>query len=44
MFYHPQEDPEWDRYERSVLKKTADDIRIGIRGKKVDMTVVKRFA
>ena len=44
VFYHAQEDPEWDRYERSVLRKLADDIRISIRGRHVDMTVSKRFA
>ena len=43
IFYHPSEDPEWDRYERSVLRKITDDIRIGIRGGRVDMTVCKRF-
>ncbi len=44
LMYHPQEDPEWDRYERSVLRRITDDIRIGIRGNKVEMTVSKRFA
>lgn len=38
------EDPEWDGYERSVLKKLADDVKIGIRGGLVDMTVTKNFA
>ncbi len=41
--YHPEDDPEWDRCERSVLRRLADDIRIGIRGGRVDMTVTKRF-
>ena len=44
IFYHPLEDPEWDKYERSVLKKLADDIKISIRGDKVDITISKRFA
>ena len=34
---------EWDRYERSVLRKLADEIRIGVRGDTVQMDVVKRF-
>ena len=38
------DDPEWDGYERSVLRKIADDIKIGIRGGTVEMTVSKRFA
>ena len=37
-------DPEWDGYERSVLLTLADDVKIGIRGGVVDMTVSKKFA
>ena len=40
---HPIEIPEWDEYEQSILKKVADEIKIGIRGNTVDMTVEKRF-
>ena len=36
-------DPEWDGYERSILRKLADDIKIGIDGGQVEMTVSKRF-
>lgn len=38
------EDPEWDRYEQSVLRKLADNVKIGIRGGEVHMTVSKKFA
>ena len=41
---HPIELPEWDAYEQSILRRTADQVRIGIRGGMVDMTVIKRFA
>ena len=37
------ENGEWDRYEQSILKKLADNIKIAIRGGNVDMTVTKRF-
>ena len=37
------DDPEWDRYEQSVLKKLADDIKISIKGGVVEMTVTKAF-
>ena len=37
------DDPEWDQYERSTLKRLADNIEIAIRGKTVDMTVYKTF-
>lgn len=40
----PVEDTEWDGYERSVLRKLADNIKIGIKGGMVDMTVSKDFA
>lgn len=36
-------DPEWDKYERSTLRRLADNIEIAIRGKTVDMTVYKTF-
>lgn len=38
------DDPEWDRYERSVLFRLADDVKIAIRGGLVHMTVSKAFA
>ena len=37
------DDPEWDGYERSVLRKIANHIAIAIRGGTVDMTVSKTF-
>ena len=37
------EEPEWDGFERSVLLKLADDVKIAIRGNRVDIEVVKRF-
>lgn len=37
------EDEEWDRYEASVLKRLADDVKIDIRGGLVHMTVRKSF-
>ncbi len=38
------EDPEWDRYEQSILRKLADDIKISIQGSAVMMTVTKAIA
>ncbi len=38
------EDTEWDGYERSILRKVSDEIKIGIRGGVVDMTVIKKIA
>ena len=38
------EEPEWDGYEKSVLKRLADQVKIGIRGGVVDMTVSKKIA
>lgn len=37
------EEPEWDGYERSILRNLADDIKIGIEGDTVDITVSKSF-
>ena len=36
-------DNEWDRYERSILRKLADQIKIAVRGGKVEMDVLKKF-
>ena len=35
---------EWDCYERSVLLKLADDVKVAIKGKTVTLTVSKCFA
>lgn len=37
------DEPEWDGYERSILKNLADEVKIGIQGHTVDITVSKRF-
>ena len=37
-------DPGWDHYERSILKNAADEIRIGIRGNQVEMSVRVKFS
>lgn len=34
-------DPEWDGLERKLLRHMADDVKIAIRGKQVDITVSK---
>lgn len=44
IYCNNYESAEWDKYERSVLRNTADEIRIGIRGGKIEMIVSKRFA
>ena len=40
---HPAENPEWDEFEKSVLKSVADKVKIAIRGGSIDMTVIKSF-
>ena len=40
---HPIEAPEWDEYEQSILRRAADNVKIGIRGGIVDMTVSTHF-
>ena len=34
---------EWDGYERSILRKMADEVKIGIHKGEVEITVCKRF-
>jgi hypothetical protein len=38
------ETEEWDGYERSILRRLADNVKISIRGRTVEMTVCKRLA
>lgn len=42
--YYYTEDQVWDGYEQSTLKKLADDIKVGVRGKEAYVVVSKRFA
>lgn len=44
LVYASVEDPKWDGYERSVLRRLADEVKIGIRGTTVEMIVSKRLA
>ncbi len=37
------EDPEWDRYEQSILRRLADNIKVFIRGGLVHITVIVQF-
>ena len=41
---HPIESLEWDGYERSILRRLADNVKIAIRGGEVDITVSKNFS
>ena len=38
------EEPEWDGFEKSVLRRLADQVKIGIRGGLVDMMVSKKIS
>lgn len=35
--------PDWDGYERSILQTVADQVKIGIRRGKVNVTICKHF-
>lgn len=34
----------WDELEKSVIASVADDVIVGVKGKRVDIVVIKRFA
>lgn len=38
------QDPDWDGYEGSVLRKMADEVKIYIRGNQVHLHVARTFA
>ena len=35
---------EWDELEKSVLASAADDVIVGVKGKRADIVIVKKFA
>ena len=35
---------EWDELEKSVIASVADDVIVGIQGKRVDIIIVKKFS
>ena len=39
----PIPDPEWDGYERKVIRSIADSVKIGIKGGIVDAVVSKKY-
>lgn len=38
------DEADWDGYERSILRKMADEVKIGIQNGTVEITVSKRFS
>ena len=34
---------DWDELEGSVVARLADDVRVGIVGQKVELTIIKKF-
>ena len=34
----------WDELEKSVIASVADDIVVGVKGKRADIIIVKKFA
>ena len=35
---------EWDELEKSVLASVSDDVIVGVKGKKADIIIIKKFA
>ncbi len=35
---------EWDELEKSVIASVADDVTVGVKGKRADIVIVKKFA
>ena len=34
---------DWDQLEKSIVAKLADDVIVGVRGKKVEIIIIKEF-
>ena len=35
---------DWDELEKSVIASVADDVTVGVTGKRADITIIKKFA
>ena len=40
---NPKKEEEWDQLEKSIVAKLADDVIVGVKGKKVDIIIKKEF-
>ena len=40
---HKQSSEAWDELEKSIVANIADDVKVGVRGDIVEMTIIKRF-
>ena len=39
-----KKEEEWDELEKSVIASVADDVIVGVKGRKADIIIVKKFA
>ena len=39
-----EQSEEWDELEKSVIASVADDIVVGVKGKRADIIIIKKFA
>ena len=40
----PEETEQWDELEKAMVAAVADDVIVGVKGKKADIVIVKNFA
>lgn len=40
---NPKKEEEWDQLEKSIVAKLADNVIVGVMGKKVDIIIKKEF-
>lgn len=39
----PEQPAQWDELERSVIESVADDVVVGVKGKRADIVIIKKF-
>jgi hypothetical protein len=39
-----KEEKEWDELEKSIITSVADDVIVGVKGRKASIVIVKKFA
>ena len=40
----PKEQKEWDELEKSIITSIADDVIVGVKGRKANFIIIKKFA
>ena len=44
MIKNQEKQEEWDEIEKSIIEKVADNVKVSVKGKYVEIVITKNFA